>query len=93
MRFDIAATVPVESFPSNYEMPLSITLKPANCCPGTFEYKTHSRVLLRMLRCETEVSGFELAAFTGDLRIRSKARLRSVELKDDSLRKIGFFID
>ena len=93
MRFDLAATAPQTPRLNDQTIPLTITLKPAGRCPGAFEYKTDSQALLRMLRRETEVNGFELLAFRGDLNGRAKARLRSVALKDSTLRDIGFFID
>ena len=72
---------------------VSVTLKPVGRCRDTYEYKSDSQALLRMLRRNTEVNGYELAAFNGNLRIRKNAQLNCVELKDGVLREIGFFID
>ena len=93
MRFDILAKTSQSVAPRAGTIPLSITLRPANCCPGTFEYKSNSRALLNMLRDETDLNGYTLASFDGELHARSVARIRGVNLGDTILRDIGYFID
>ena len=93
MRFDISAKTSQSTIPKAGTLPVSITLKPANCCPGTFEYKTTSRALLNMLRDETDLNGYTLASFDGELHARAAARIRGVTLGDTVLREIGYFID
>ena len=91
MRFTLTAKAG-PSLGSNV-IPLLVTLKPAGRCRDTYEYNSDSGALLRMLRSNTEVSGYELAAFDGNLKVLSDAQLQRVELKDKVLREIGFFID
>lgn len=93
MRFDLSAKSSQSVAPRAGTIPVSITLRPANCCPGTFEYKTTSRALLNMLRDETDLNGYTLASFDGELHARSAARIRGVNLGDGVLREIGYFID
>ena len=93
MRFDLSAKSSQTVAPRTGTIPLSITLRPANCCPGTFEYKSNSRALLNMLRDETDLNGYTLASFDGELHARSSARIRGVNLGDGVLREIGYFID
>lgn len=93
MRFDISAKTAQSAIPKAGNIPVSITLRPANCCPGTFEYKSNSRTLLNMLRDETDLNGYTLANFDGELHARSTARIRGVKLGDGVLREIGYFID
>ena len=93
MRFDIFARSSQSTLPRAGTIPVSITLRPANCCPGTFEYKSTSRALLNMLRDETDLNGYTLASFDGELHARSVARIRGVNLGDGVLREIGYFID
>ena len=93
MRFDLSAKTSQSVLPKAGTIPVSITLRPANLCPGMFEYKSTSRALLNMLRDETDLNGFALASFDGELHSRSIARLRGVNLGDGVLREIGYFID
>lgn len=93
MRFTITAKASSSPSPGSSTRPLSVTLKPAGKSVGAYEYSSDSAALLRMLRRDTEINGFELAAFTGDLRARSNAQLHRVPLKDGVLREVGFFID
>ena len=72
---------------------LSVTIKPANNLPGSFEYQTDSRSLLQMLRQETDLSGPALESFHRDLQISTKARLHGLRLRDETLQEIGYFID
>lgn len=81
--------------PSNgsTSIPLSITIKPSCGLPGDYEYPTDSTTLLRMLRQNTDLNAFVLERFDGDLRRSPNVRLLGVDLKDDALEKVGYFID
>ncbi len=93
MRFDLSAKASQTVSPKIGTIPLSITIRPANCCPGSFEYKSNSRALLNMLRDATDLCGYLLANFDGELHSRSTARLRGIEINDGTLHEIGYFID
>jgi len=72
---------------------ISLTLRPACGLPGDYEYATDSAALLRMLRRQTDLSDHVLQGFEASLRTPFGARLRDVELSDNVLNEIGYFID
>ena len=74
-------------------VPVSVTIKPANNVPGSFEYQTDTHALLRLLRQKTDLSGYALDSFQTDLELSTQGSLRAVDLKDEVLREIGYFID
>ncbi len=94
MRFRLEATssLPLPLSRTN-NFPLLVTLKPANKIPGSFEYQTDSRSLLRLLHQQTDLSGFALDRFRSELQISRQVSLPAVNLKEDVLREIGYFID
>ncbi len=74
-------------------IPVSVTIKPSNNVPGSFEYQTDSRSLLRLLRLNTDLSECVLDSFRKDLEVSSKGRLPAVKLREQFLREIGYFVD
>jgi hypothetical protein len=74
-------------------MPLSLTIRPACGLPGDYDCQTDSKALLRLLRLQTDLPAYALERFEEGLRNRLGARLMGVELNDNVLTKIGYFID
>jgi hypothetical protein len=74
-------------------IPLSLTIRPACGLPGDYEYPTDSAALLRLLRQQTDLPFDELQRFENNLRASIGARLMGVELSDNVLTNIGYFID
>ncbi len=70
-----------------------LTIKPACGLPGTFEYKTDSIALLNMLHRRTDLNGSVLDQFKKNLQNSNQVRLLGVDLKDQALEEIGYFID
>ncbi len=94
MRIDLQAQSSIPFFQSRTDnIPVSVTIKPSNNVPGTFEYQTNSRSLLRLLRLNTDLSGCVLDNFRKDLEVSSKGRLPAVKLRVQFLREIGYFVD
>lgn len=94
MRVSLLALSPAPLFQSRKNnVPLSVTIKPANNVPGSFEYQTDSQTLLRMLHHETDLSELTLEAFQSNLLVSTKARLPAITLREETLRDIGYFID
>lgn len=79
--------------PSIGTISLSLMLKPACGLPGDYEYPTDSATLIRMLRAQTDLPGTVLQHFEDDIRAGYNPRLLGVELNDNLLEKIGYFID
>lgn len=74
-------------------IPLSLTIRPSCGLPGDYEYPTDSGALLQMLRKHTDLPASVLQDFQMSLRSPVGARLFGVDLSDDALTKIGYFID
>jgi len=79
--------------PSIGTISLSLMLKPACGLPGDYEFPTDSSALVRMLRAQTDLPGTVLQHFEDDIRAGYNPRLLGVELNDNLLEKIGYFID
>ena len=71
-------------------MLLDLDLRPMHIGSGRYLYTTDSRELLTMLK-RTDLSGGVLESIIKQLRSGSLASLSRIELKDSSLREIGYF--
>lgn len=74
-------------------IPVSLTIRPACGLPGDYEFPTNSAELLHMLRKKTDLPADVLQRFEKNMRARISGRLLGVELSDDVLTDIGYFID
>jgi hypothetical protein len=74
-------------------VPLTLTIQPARGLPGDYEFSTDSAALLRLLRQKTDLPGYILDTFKAKLALPIGARLTGVELSDNVLTEIGYFID
>jgi hypothetical protein len=72
---------------------VSLTIKPACGLPGEYQYPTDSASLLRMLHQQTDLPASVLQKFEGNLSACQNARLLGVELSEQVLTKIGYFVD
>ena len=79
--------------PSAGPVQLSLTLRPACGLPGDYEFPTDSASLIRMLRAQTDLPGSVLQKFEEELLSSANAKLLGVELNEQILTKIGYFID
>jgi hypothetical protein len=77
----------------NGPIPLSLTIRPACGLPGDYAYPTDSTTLLRMLRRATDLPAIVLKRFEGDMHSSSTAKLLGVDLNDNVLTDIGYYID
>ena len=94
MRISLQAKCCVPpSFPRSSNIPVSVTIKPANNVPGSFEYQTDSRSLLKLLRQKTDLSGLALERFDSELHTLAQGRLSAVSFRDEVLKEIGYFVD
>ena len=69
---------------------LSVIIKPSNNVPGSFEYQTDSKTLLKLLRLQTDLSGYALDFFRAGLERSTVSRLAAVSVKDEVLEGIGY---
>jgi hypothetical protein len=86
---NVAAPLPQEAA----TFPVSLVIKPACGLPGTFEYQTDSAALLTMLHRRTDLNGSVLSEFKKNLSSSKQVRLLGVDLRDQALEEIGYFID
>jgi hypothetical protein len=92
MRFNLVTQTSATTH-RNGAIPLSLTLRPSCGALGKYSYPTNSSSLLRMLEVGTDLPQPVLRRFMGDVYTRPSAILHGVELKDETLRSIGFFVD
>ncbi len=78
---------------SKDSIPLSVTIRPANLAPGSFQYRSDSASLLKFLRRHTDLRDDILKYFRSELDRSSRAKLAVIDFKDNELRQIGYFID
>ena len=74
-------------------VPLTITIRPANNLAGTFNFQMSSNALLKLLRYKTNLSAVALRTFRWNLQLSAKSRISAVTIKDDVLQEIGYFVD
>lgn len=74
-------------------MPVLLTIRPTCKIPGDYECKMDSAALLRLLRTQTDLPGYELDAFAMKVRATLTAQITGVDLSDTVLTDIGYFID
>ncbi len=74
-------------------MPVLLTIRPTCKVPGDYECKMDSATLLRLLRTQTDLPGYELEAFAMKVRATLAAQITGVDLSDSVLTDIGYFID
>ena len=85
------ALSPFKSGPGSFQ--ISLTIKPACGLPGEYQYPTDSASLLRLLHQQTDLPDSVLQRFKGSLTQFHSARLLGVELSEQVLTKIGYFVD
>ncbi|MBB5060755.1 hypothetical protein HDF16_005491 [Granulicella aggregans] len=93
MRFNLITQPLMSSNGAATSIPLSLTLRPSRGAPGEYTYSTDSSSLLRLLEARTDLSSEVIRRFMRDVFTSAKARLLGVELNDEVLQVIGFFVD
>lgn len=94
MRFNLITQTSKSAIEGNAAIiPLSLTLRPSRGAPGEYTYLTDSFTLLRLLEGRTDLPSEVIRRFMRDIFASAKARLLGVELNDDVLQVIGFFVD
>jgi hypothetical protein len=80
------------AFPAG-TIPLMMTIRPACGLPGDYERPMEGEALMRLLRQRTDLPGYILDGFERNVRSLADARLRGIELSENVLTDIGYFID
>jgi len=93
MRFNLITQLSAINSRNTGEVPLFLTLRPSCGAPGEYTYPTDSTALLRLLERQTDLPSAVVRRFMGDVFFRARAILRGVELNDEVLQNIGFFVE
>lgn len=93
MRMNLIARRSEASEESTTSIPLSLTIRPSCGVPGDYQFKTTSASLMRMLHKKTDLPFDALNRFEGEVYSYPCARLTGVELSEETLTEIGYFID
>ena len=93
MRFNLVTQSSPADLRGRGAIPLSLTLRPSCGAQGEYTYPTDSNAVLRLLEQETDLPPAVVRRFMGDVFARARAILRGVELNDEVLQNIGFFVE
>ncbi len=93
MRFNLITQTSPAGSRNTGPLALSLTLRPSCGAQGNYSFPTDSTHLLRLLEAGTDLPQAVLRRFMGDVYSRATAVLHGVELKDETLQSIGFFVD
>lgn len=81
------------SRPVTGNFPVNLTIRPACGLPGEYSFSTDTASLFRMLHRQTDLPESVLEKFEITLATTSNAKLLAVELSDQTLTQIGYFVD
>jgi len=93
MRFNLISHSAATKTSNAGAIPLSLTLRPSCGVPGEYTYPTDSVTLRHLLEKGTDLPAAVVRRFMGDVLGSPKARLLGVNLDDDTLKRIGYFVD
>jgi hypothetical protein len=93
MRMNLITQAVYPYEPGRGTFQVSLTIRPACGLPGEYQYPTDSASLLRLLHKQTDLPESVLERFEGNLTLCRSAKLLGVELSDQVLTKIGYFVD
>ena len=93
MRFNLVTQPAAVNAINARAIPLSLTLRPSCGLPGEYTYPTDSATLLRLLENGTDLPAAVLRRFMLEVFSSAKARLLGVNLSDEVLERIGYFVD
>lgn len=93
MRVNLTAQSCSPSFSRAASIALSLTIRPACGVPGDYSLATNSAALIRLLDRGTDLPTSVLRRFEGEMRSSSTAKLLGVEMSEQLLTDIGYFID
>lgn len=93
MRVNLITKCSMQLRSAHGTVPLSLTIRPACGLPGDYEFSTDSTELLRMLHRQTDLPASVLKRFEDSLFDSPSAKLLGVELSENVLTEIGYFVD
>lgn len=92
MRMNIRARLPKQLSHDFRNLPLFVTIETARGLPANYQHSTTAQALLDMLDKRTDLNAADLDRFKEELRFAQQAKLTDVEMSEELLEAIGFFV-
>jgi hypothetical protein len=92
MKMNIRARLPKQLSNDFRTLPLFVTIETARGLPANYQHSTTAQALLDMLDKRTDLNAADLDRFKEELRFAQQAKLNDVEMSEELLEAIGFFI-
>jgi hypothetical protein len=93
MRVNLSARRSERSGTNRETIPLTLSIRPACGLPGEYECPIDSWALVRLLVRQTDLPDSVIRVFEEKIRSAARASLLGVELSEQVLTDIGYFID
>jgi hypothetical protein len=89
---NICARLPKQISQDFRTLPLFVTLETARGLRANYQRSTTAQELLDMLDKKTDLNAAELDRFRQELKMAKDAKLRDVEMSEELLGSLGFFV-
>jgi hypothetical protein len=92
MRVNIRARSPHQQASDFRTLPLSVTIENSRGIKANYQHATTAAELLHLLDKRTDLNAAVLDRFREELKFTHVAKLSDIEMSDEVLEAIGFFI-
>lgn len=92
MRMNVRARASRQLSQDYRTLPLFVTIETARGLPANYQHSMTAQALLDLLDKRTELNADVLGRFREELRLSQQAKLTDVEMSEELLEDIGFFI-
>jgi hypothetical protein len=92
MRVNIRARLPHQQASDFRTLPLAVTIENSRGLKANYQHATTAAELLHLLDKRTDLNAAVLDRFREELRFTHVAKLSDIEMSDEVLEQIGFFI-
>lgn len=92
MRMNIRARLPKHLSQDFRSLPIFVTIETARGLPAHYQHSTTAQELLEILDKRTDLNAAVLDRFREELRFAQQAKLTDVEMSEELLEKLGFFV-
>ena len=92
MRVNIRARSPHQQASDFRSLPLSVTIENSRGVKANYQHATTAAELLHLLDKRTDLNAAVLDRFREELKFTHVAKLSDIEMSDEVLEAIGFFI-
>ncbi|HXP09459.1 MAG TPA: hypothetical protein VN828_13220 [Acidobacteriaceae bacterium] len=92
MRVNIRARSPHQQANDFRTLPLSVTIENSRGLKANYQHATTAAELLHLLDKRTDLNAAVLDRFREELKFTRVAKLSDIEMSDEVLEQIGFFI-